>query len=49
MSECIVIGNQVPLGTGLFKVCYDEKMSKTRQKKKVKKPEQEDLLFDMIE
>jgi len=24
VSECIVMGNMVPIGTGLFKVCYDD-------------------------
>lgn len=24
VTECIVMGTQVPIGTGMFKVCYDD-------------------------
>lgn len=27
VSECIIMGNMIPLGTGLFKVMYDETMN----------------------
>jgi DNA-directed RNA polymerase III subunit RPC1 len=26
VSECIIMGNMIPLGTGLFKVIYNEEM-----------------------
>lgn len=28
VSECIITGNMIPLGTGLFKVIYDESFHK---------------------
>lgn len=28
VSECIIMGNMIPLGTGLFKVIYDETLKK---------------------
>lgn len=28
VSECIIMGNMIPIGTGLFKVVYDETMQK---------------------
>lgn len=31
VSECIIMGNMIPLGTGLFKVVYDESL-KTSEK-----------------
>ena len=36
VSECIIMGNLIPIGTGLFKVVYDET---------VKRNEQESLLI----
>ncbi len=26
VTECIVMGTQVPIGTGMFKVCYDDEV-----------------------
>ena len=36
VSECIIMGNMIPLGTGLFKVVYDESL---------KLEEKESLIF----
>ena len=42
VSECIVMGNQAPIGTGLFKLAYDDSA-------KDPQPIQERLLFDSVE
>jgi len=42
VSECIVMGNQAPIGTGLFKLAYDDSA-------KDPKPSQDKLLFDSVE
>jgi len=40
VSESIIMGNLVPVGTGLFKLSYDEKNRKQKPQK--------DLLFDRV-
>jgi len=42
VSECIVMGNQAPIGTGLFKLAYDDSA-------KDPKPTNDKLLFDSVE
>jgi DNA-directed RNA polymerase III subunit RPC1 len=31
VSECIIMGNLIPIGTGLFKVVYDETVNKNEK------------------
>ena len=42
VSECIVLGNRAPIGTGLFKLAYSDK-SDTQQNT------HQTLIFDAIE
>ena len=57
VTECIVMGKQVPIGTGMFKVCYDDDVKpegtrdepkNKRRQKKAFDPDSNDLLFDAI-
>jgi DNA-directed RNA polymerase III subunit RPC1 len=53
VSECIIMGNMVPVGTGLFKVVYDESFSKNESlliSDSITKynKEDEDLIFDSM-
>jgi DNA-directed RNA polymerase III subunit RPC1 len=41
VSECIVMGNQAPIGTGLFKLAFHEAASAPQQP--------QSLLFDSLE
>jgi DNA-directed RNA polymerase III subunit RPC1 len=47
VSECIIMGNMIPVGTGIFKVMYDETV-KGPQKESfiVSQDTKEDLAFD---
>lgn len=48
VSECIIMGNMIPIGTGLFKVVYDETMKKNEKESFLINQEsnEENLLFD---
>ena len=43
VSECIVMGNQAPIGTGLFKLAYED------TKHRREEPLADKLLFDGME
>lgn len=51
VSECIIMGNMIPLGTGLFKVMYDEEFHKQgKESLIIASDEKEDnLAFDAME
>ena len=55
VSECIVMGNQVPMGTGMMKVIYDESVAKQAATSPAKRstarrgPASDALLFDSVE
>ena len=53
VSECIIMGNMIPLGTGLFKVVYDDSFHKNSVKESLIVTEQrsnvDELAFDSIE
>ena len=59
VSECIIMGNLIPLGTGLFKLVYDDSVKqKSGKKEKVSiifskddddtKDEDKKLIFDTV-
>jgi DNA-directed RNA polymerase III subunit RPC1 len=55
VSECIIMGNLIPLGTGLFKLGYDQNKEQPGYKPKEsllimdnKKKQDNDLLFDNV-
>ena len=52
VSECIIMGNMIPLGTGLFKVMYDDKFHNQEKESLIisegMRPD-DDLAFDGIE
>ena len=52
VSECIIMGNLIPIGTGLFKLVYDETMN-TNEKESLLishkgKAKEEPFIFDTI-
>lgn len=49
VSECIIMGNMIPLGTGLFKVMYDDSFSKQEKESLVISGCDDALAFDEIE
>ena len=50
VSECIIMGNLIPIGTGLFKVIYDETLKQDEQPGLLISNENDvdDLIFDNI-
>lgn len=49
VSECIIMGNLIPIGTGLFKIVYDETLKKNeRESVLISSTKDEGLLFDNI-
>ena len=58
VSENIIMGTLAPIGTGIFKICYDDTVKKddkqkdigqkSTHQKSVKSPISDDLIFDGI-
>ena len=52
VSECIIMGNMIPLGTGMFKVIYDETLNKPTQESLIISEgpaKDDDMIFDSIQ
>lgn len=50
VSECIIMGNMIPVGTGIFKVMYDETIKGPQQESFIVAQDmKEELAFDHVE
>jgi DNA-directed RNA polymerase III subunit RPC1 len=51
VSECIIMGNMMPVGTGIFKLVYDESYHKNAEKESIiiDGGENEMVAFDSVQ